>query len=453
MNVSMTKSDAVSARLTVSVEEADYRPKVVEDLKKIGRTHQIPGFRKGHVSLKDLERRFGKDVTADVINREVYEAVMKFIEDNKLNVLGQPVPVEVKELDFKTQKDYTFEYDLALAPELDVKLDKDETIPYYEIKVSDEMVAEQDEALRKRFGAQVPGPEFEKDALVKGSIFELDENGNVKEGEDAIQVVNGIVAPMYFKDKEQAALFEGKKVDDKVVFNPWKTCNGDATELSSMLQVDKDRVADLHNDFQMTISEIIVVRPAEHNQEFYDQVFGKDKVTDEAAYLEMVKNMIAGGLQQNSEMIFRLDARKYFVNKYSDMTLPVETLKKWLINRDSDLNEANIDERFAAMESDLKWQLIKEAIAEKAQVKIEEADLLEFAKGLARHQFEQYGMTNIDDETITNYAKNILADKNYRPRLIEQVGDIKLFDAIKNAVTLDVKSVSLDEFKEIASTI
>ncbi len=453
MNVSMTKSDAVSARLTVSVEEADYRPKVVEDLKKIGRTHQIPGFRKGHVSLKDLERRFGKDVTADVINREVYEAVMKFIEDNKLNVLGQPVPVEVKELDFKTQKDYTFEYDLALAPELDVKLDKDETIPYYEIKVSDEMVAEQDEALRKRFGAQVPGPEFEKDALVKGSIFELDENGNVKEGVDAIQVVNGIVAPMYFKDKEQAELFEGKKVDDKVVFNPWKTCNGDATELSSMLQVDKDRVADLHNDFQMTISEIIVVRPAEHNQEFYDQVFGKDKVTDEAAYLEMVKNMIADGLRQNSEMIFRLDARKYFVNKYGDMTLPVETLKKWLINRDSDLNEANIDERFAAMESDLKWQLIKEAIAEKAQVKIEESDLLEFAKGLARHQFEQYGMTNIDDETLTNYAKNILADKNYRPRLIEQVGDIKLFDAIKNAVTLDVKSVSLDEFKEIASKI
>lgn len=248
MNVTISKSDAVNARLTVAVEESDYRPKVVEELKKIGRTHQIPGFRKGHVSLKDLERRFGKDVTADVINREVFEAVMKYIEENKLNVLGQPVPVEVKALDF-TQKDFTFEYDLALAPELNVKLDKDETIPYYEIKVSDEMVAEQDEALRKRFGAQVPGEEFEKDALVKGSIFELDENGNVKEGEDAIQVVSGIVAPMYFKDKEQAALFEGKKVDDKVVFNPWKTCDGDATELSSMLQVDKARVADLHADF------------------------------------------------------------------------------------------------------------------------------------------------------------------------------------------------------------
>lgn len=452
MNVTISKSDAVNARLTVAVEESDYRPKVVEELKKIGRTHQIPGFRKGHVSLKDLERRFGKDVTADVINREVFEAVMKYIEENKLNVLGQPVPVEVKALDF-TQKDFTFEYDLALAPELNVKLDKDETIPYYEIKVSDEMVAEQDEALRKRFGAQVPGDEFEKDALVKGSIFELDENGNVKEGEDAIQVVSGIVAPMYFKDKEQAALFEGKKVDDKVVFNPWKTCDGDATELSSMLQVDKARVADLHADFQLTISEIIVVRPAEHNQEFYDQVFGKDKATDEASYLALVKDMIASSLAQNSEMVFRFSARKFFVDKYGDMQLPSATLKKWLMNRDEALNESNIDEEYSKMEPDLKWQLIKEAIANLAQIKIEESDLMELAKNIARQQFAQYGMTNMDDETLTNYAKNILADKNYRPRLIEQVGDIKLFDAIKNGVNLDKKEVSIDEFKEIASKI
>lgn len=451
MNVSMSKPDAVNARLTVAVEESDYRPKVVEDLKKIGKTHQIPGFRKGHVALKDLERRFGRDVTADVINREVFEAVMKFIEDNKLNVLGQPVPVEVKELDFKTQKDFTFEYDLALAPELNVQLDKNEHIPYYEIDVTDAMVAEQDEALRKRFGAQVPGEEFEKDALVKGALMELDENGNVKEGEDAIQVVSGILAPMFFKDKEQAALFEGKKVNDKVVFNPWKTCNGDATELSSMLQVDKNRVADLHNDFEMSISEIIVVRPAEHNQEFYDQVFGKDSVTDEAAYLDRVKKMIQSGLSGNSEIVFQLDCRKYFTDKYGDMTLPSETLKKWLMNRDEALNENNIDEEYSKMVPDLKWQLIKEAIASVAQVKIEEADLLEFAKGLAKRQFEQYGMTNIDDETLTNYAKNILADKNYRPRLLEQVGDMKLFNAIKNAVSLDVKTVSLDEFKEIAS--
>lgn len=453
MNVTMQKTDAVSARLTVNVEENDYKDTVVKKLKEIGRTHQIPGFRKGHVAIADLHRRFGADVTSDVINHDVFEAVMKYIDDNKLNVLGQPVPVEVKALDFKKEKDFTFEYDLALAPELDVKIDKDEHIPYYTIEVTDEMVDEQDKAFRKRFGAQVPGEEFEDDALVKGAIEQLDENGNVIEGEGAIQVTNGIVAPMYFKPDDQKDLFKGAKVGDKITFNPWMTCNGDPTEMSSMLQVDKAKVADLHNDFRFTISEIIVVRPAELNQEFFDQVFGKDKVSDEAGYRNAIREMIAGELKQNSEMVFRMSARKYFLEKYGSMELPAAILKKWLIMRNEGLNYSNIDEEYGRMEPDLKWQLVKENIAQKLEVKIEESDLIDMAKGIAARQFAQYGMTNIDDETLTNYAKNILADKNYRPRLVEQCGDFKLFQSIENGVTLDCETVSLDKFKEIASTI
>ncbi|WP_164913181.1 trigger factor [Paramuribaculum intestinale] len=449
----MQKTDAVSARLTVNVEENDYKDTVVKKLKEIGRTHQIPGFRKGHVAIADLHRRFGADVTSDVINHDVFEAVMKYIDDNKLNVLGQPVPVEVKALDFKKEKDFTFEYDLALAPELDVKIDKDEHIPYYTIEVTDEMVDEQDKAFRKRFGAQVPGEEFEDDALVKGAIEQLDENGNVIEGEGAIQVTNGIVAPMYFKSDDQKDLFKGAKVGDKITFNPWMTCNGDPTEMSSMLQVDKAKVADLHNDFRFTISEIIVVRPAELNQEFFDQVFGKDKVSDEAGYRNAIREMIAGELKQNSEMVFRMSARKYFLEKYGSMELPAAILKKWLIMRNEGLNDSNIDEEYGRMEPDLKWQLVKENIAQKLEVKIEESDLIDMAKGIAARQFAQYGMTNIDDETLTNYAKNILADKNYRPRLVEQCGDFKLFQSIENGVTLDCETVSLDKFKEIASTI
>ncbi|WP_289733310.1 trigger factor [Paramuribaculum intestinale] len=449
----MQKTDAVSARLTVNVEENDYKDTVVKKLKEIGRTHQIPGFRKGHVAIADLHRRFGADVTSDVINHDVFEAVMKYIDDNKLNVLGQPVPVEVKALDFKKEKDFTFEYDLALAPELDVKIDKDEHIPYYTIEVTDEMVDEQDKAFRKRFGAQVPGEEFEDDALVKGAIEQLDENGNVIEGEGAIQVTNGIVAPMYFKSDDQKDLFKGAKVGDKITFNPWMTCNGDPTEMSSMLQVDKAKVADLHNDFRFTISEIIVVRPAELNQEFFDQVFGKDKVSDEAGYRNAIREMIAGELKQNSEMVFRMSARKYFLEKYGSMELPATILKKWLIMRNEGLNDSNIDEEYGRMEPDLKWQLVKENIAQKLEVKIEESDLIDMAKGIAARQFAQYGMTNIDDETLTNYAKNILADKNYRPRLVEQCGDFKLFQSIENGVTLDCETVSLDKFKEIASTI
>ena len=327
MNITAQNTDAVSMRLTVTVDENDYKDKVTEDLKKIGKTHQIPGFRKGHITLPDLRRRFGKQVTSDVINQVVYEGVMKYIEDNKLNVLGQPMPVEVKELDFNN-KEFTFEYDLALAPNLNIKLDKETKIPYYEITVSDEMVKEQDQAFRKRFGAQVPGETVEPDALVKGAIMELNEDGTVKEGDDAIQVVSGIVAPMYFQDKEEAAKFDGKKVGDKVVFNPRKASGDNITELASMLNIDKERTAAVNGDFEMAISEIIVVCPAELGEEFYTQVFGKDKVHNEEEYLAAVKDMIANELSGNSEMIFRLSARKELMAKYGNIELPEAILKK-----------------------------------------------------------------------------------------------------------------------------
>ncbi len=453
MNVTSTNTDPVSMRLTVSVVESDYKDKVKEDLKKIGRTHQIPGFRKGHISTKDLERRFGKQVTSDVINQVVYEAVMKYIQDNKLNVLGQPMPVEVKELDLKNSTEFTFEYDLAVAPELDVEVDKNVHVPYYNIEVTDAMVDEQDKSFRKRFGAQVPGEEFEPDALVKGSIMQLNDDGSVKEGDGAIQVVSGILAPMYFTDKEEAAKFEGKKVGDKVVFNPRKATGGNVTELSSMLNIDKARVEEVQGDFEMAISEIIVVRPAELGEEFYTNVFGKDKVHNEEEYRAAVKDLIASELAGNSDMIFRWSARKVYTDKYGDMQLPAELLKKWLMSRNDQLTEEKAAEEFAKMEPDLKWQLILDRIVEKLGVKVEKDDMLQFAKGLAARQFEQYGMLNIDDETITKYAENILADKNYVGRIGEQVSEVKTFQALKQAITLDEETVSLDRFKEIASNI
>lgn len=451
MNVSMEKTGNVSAVLTVAIEENDYKEKVEKELKAIGRTRAIPGFRQGHVPFGELNRRFGKHVASDVINNEVYNAVVKYIQENKLGVLGQPIPVEVVELDLKNQKDFTFQYELALTPELNVELDKSVAVPYYKINVTDEMVAEQDKQFCERFGAQVPGEEVEPNALVKGSIMELDENGAVKTTDDAIQMINGIVAPMYFKDKAEADKFIGKKVNDKVVFNPWNTCEGNAAELSSMLGIDKDKAAEVKGDFEMAISEIIVVRPAEHGQELYDNVLGKDKVTTEEDYLKGVKDMIANDLENSSRFMFRHDVEKMMMDKYGNMELPVEVLKKWLVNSNEGLNAENVDAEYVKMEPSLKWQLIKERLGALCEIKIDENDLVEYAKMIARRQFAQYGMTNVDDETLADYAKRILADKNYRPRIIEEVGDSKLFNAIEAKVTLDEKTVSLDEFKEMAS--
>ena len=448
MNITLEKFDDVTGKLAVSIEEADYQAKVTEELKKIGRTHVLPGFRKGHVPFATLKKRFGLNVTSDVINQVVYEAVVKYIQENKLNILGEPMPVEIKELDLVNQKDFTFEYEIGIAPEIKVELNKDIKLPFYTIAVSDEMMTDQDNMYKERFGAQVPVEVFEEKALVKGALMQLDEAGAPVEA-DAIQVVDGIVAPWRFESKEEVAKFEGKKVGDKVVFNPWNSCNGNAVELASMLHIDRERAADVKSDFELVISEMIGLKLAEHNEEFYKNVFGEG-VTTEEQYNEMLRKNIEAQLMPNSSAMFQRDAREELMAKFGDFTLPASFLKKWLMRQNKELNAENIDEEYTKMEPSLKWQLMKERIAANANVKISEEDLLNYATHIAARQFAQYGMTNIDEETLTTYAKNLLQDKQYRPHIVEQVGDAKLFEAIHEAVTVDQQTVSLDEFKKLA---
>lgn len=449
MNVTFDKLNDVEGKIIVNVVEDDYKAKVEKDLKEIGRTHAIPGFRKGHVPMGQLVRMYGKQVKSDVLNREVYNEVVKYIQDNKLAILGEPLPVEVKEISIE-DKDFTFSYEIGLAPAIEINLDKSTTLDYYPIQVSDEMKEQQDKMLRERFGSQVPGEEFEERALVKGVLMELNADGSVKTDEDAIQVTAGIVAPFLFKSKEEAAKFAGKKVGDKVVFNPYASCEGNAAELASMLNLDKEKAADVKADFELAISEIIVNRLAEYGQEFYDEVFGKDKVTTEEDYHKNVTAMIAAQLAPNSENLFMFTTEKALVEKFGNFELPAEFLKKWLVARNEGLTAENIEEEYTKMIPSIKWQLIKERIAQQAGVKIEEADLNGYAKAIAAQQLAQYGMYNLGDDVLEDYAKRILADKNSRSHIIEQVGDRKLFDAIKNLATIDVKEVSLDDFKAIA---
>lgn len=452
MNVTLENINPTTAKITVAVEESDYKEKFDKELKEISRTHTIPGFRKGHVPMGQLMRMFGKQVKSDILNHEVFNAVVKYLQDNKVGVLGEPLPVEVNEISLDC-KDYNFEYEIGLAPEFNVNVDKSVVLPYYVIKVDDEMKAKQNEMLRERFGSQQPGESVEPRAIVKGVMMELDADGKVKETEDAIQVTSAIVAPFLFKDKAEADKFMDKKVGDKVVFNPAATCGANAAEMASMLNIDKNKAAEVKSDFEFVISEIIVNRLAELNQEFYDEVFGKGKITSEEEYNKAVEAMIASQLAPNSEQLFAIETEKEFIKKYGNVELPVEFLKKWLIARNEELNADNIDAAYADMEDSIKWQLIKEQIIRNADIKIEEADVMNFAKSIAANQFAQYGMTNIDDETITDYAKRILADKNSRSHIIEEVGNRKLFNAVKSLAEIDTKEVSIDEFKKIAEAI
>ena len=452
MKITFEKIDDCNGKLIVNVEEADYAAKVNEELKKIGKTHNIPGFRKGHISVAQLRSRFGKQVKSDVLNHEVYEAAVKYIVDNKINILGQPIPEDVKEINLD-DKDYTFVYDLGFAPDFTVELDKNVTLPYYQIEVTDKMMEEQDKSLRERFGAQVPGEEVDEKAVVKGTIMELNPDGTVKETEDAVQVINGIVAPFYFKSKDEEQKFIGKKINDKVVFNPYASCEGNAAELASMLNIDKEKAEDYKGDFEMAISEIIVVKLAEHNQEFFDSVFGRDKVHNEEEYNDALKAMIAGSFRSNTDYFFNVEARKYFLDKYADqIKLPAELLKRWLkMNNPEAAADTDWDKEFEQMIPQIKWQLISDRIAEQLGVKVEEEDLLARARFIAQQQFAQYGIYNMDEETLNDTAKRILSDKNYRRRIAEEVGELKLFAFIREAVNIDNKNVSMEEFVKMVN--
>ncbi|WP_289863047.1 trigger factor [uncultured Duncaniella sp.] len=443
MKITKEEISPVDVRLTVAIEENDYKDDVTKKLKELGRTHSIPGFRKGHVPFGELKRRFGKQMTSDVINDTVYRTVVDFITENNLPVMGHPVPVEIKEA-FE-EGDQEFKYDLALVPQLDIKPSKDDHYPFYEIEVTDEMIDEQDKNMRKRFGKQEPGQEMTEDGVVKGAIMQLDENGNVSQAEGAIQVTDGIVFPLYFKDKEETAKFAGKKPGDKVVFNPWKAAGGDAGELASMLHVDKAIAGDIKGDFEMTISEIIVSVPAELGEEYYKMVFGEDKVHNEEEYRAAVKEMIANELSQNSHILFRNQFDKAMMEKYGSMTLPAETIKKLFF-----AEAENPDEAYAAQENGIKHEIIETNLLKALEIKVEADEVLEMAKFLTARQFAQYGMAGIDEEIITRYAKEQLEKAEIRNQLTQQVLTSKLYDAIENAVSLDKQTVSLDDFKKIA---
>ena len=443
MKITKEEISPVDVRLTVAIEENDYKDDVTKKLKELGRTHSIPGFRKGHVPFGELKRRFGKQMTSDVINDTVYRAVVDFITENNLPVMGHPVPVEIKEA-FE-EGDQEFKYDLALVPQLDIKPSKDDHYPFYEIEVTDEMIDEQDKNMRKRFGKQEPGQEMTEDGVVKGAIMQLDENGNVSQAEGAIQVTDGIVFPLYFKDKEETAKFAGKKPGDKVVFNPWKAAGGDAGELASMLHVDKAIAGDIKGDFEMTISEIIVSVPAELGEEYYKMVFGEDKVHNEEEYRAAVKEMIANELSQNSHILFRNQFDKAMMEKYGSMTLPAETIKKLFF-----AEAENPDEAYAAQENGIKHEIIETNLLKALEIKVEADEVLEMAKFLTARQFAQYGMAGIDEEIITRYAKEQLEKAEIRNQLTQQVLTSKLYDAIENAVSLDKQTVSLADFKKIA---
>ncbi len=451
MNVSHQNTDNLNAVISIEISKADYQDKVDKSLRAYGQKANIPGFRKGKVPFSILTKMFGKSVRVEEINRLVSEALYNYIRDNKLNMLGEPMTAEDMTVDLDAQDDFTFRFDVALAPELNVKVDKSISVPYYTITVDDDMVKRQDESFRARFGKQVSVDEStdEKD-LIKGSMVELSSDGTPLEG--GITVESTIVSPNYFKSDDEKAKFAGVKKGDKVVFNPSKSCNASVAELASMLNTDKEKAANVTSDFEMTVTDITHLQPAELNQEFFDSIFGKDTVKTEEEYLAKIREMIAHQLVPESDYRFSLDSRAAIEKAVGDFELPDAFLKRWLLATDKERKAETIDDDYSRMVPDLKWQLIKEQIVKQFDIHVDDNDLKAMAKRVAASQFAQYGMTGVPDDVLERYGNEMLSNKDTRSRLINQATEMKIQTAIKESVTLNHKEVSMENFQKLFET-
>ena len=447
MNIVRKDHDSVNATLTISIEKADYSEKVEKTLRDYRKKANIPGFRPGMVPMGLLKKMYGKSILAEEINKMLSDELYKYIQENNVNILGEPLPNEdeQKEIDFNTQEDFEFSFDLGLAPAFEVELNKKDKVKFYQIAASDEMVNNQVKSYTGRYGKYVQEETVEEKDMVKGLIVEL-ADGKVKE--DGIQASDAVLTPAYMKDEASKTSFTGAKAGDQITFNPKKAFENEA-EIASLLKLKKEDVAGLEADFLFTIENITRYHEAEVNQELFDKVYGDGVVTSEEDFIAKIKATIEEQLSQDSNYKFGIDAREALVKKYNDLVFPDAFLKRWLLATNKDLTADKVEEDYSKMIDDLKWQLIKDKIAKANEIKVENEDVQAYGRQIARSQFAQYGMTGLEDSILDNYVKDMFKNEEQLRNIIDRVAENKVVEIIKNTVKLDTKEVSIEDFNKM----
>ena len=446
MNITFEKTGNVTGVLTLNIEKADYEGNVKKGLQAAQKKVQMPGFRPGHVPAGMVKKMYGTQIKAEEVQKLISEKLYAYIQENNLDVLGEPIAHD-DQVDIEKDDNFVLHFDLGLSPEMNVELSSNDTVDYYDINVTEEMV----DAQVKRMAQQAGHPEnvqsYEERDILRGILAQLDENGQPVEG--GIVVESASLMPTYFKNDEQKALFNGAKVNDILVINPSKAYEGNEAEVSSLLKVKKDEVAQYTGDFSFQVNEISRFVPAEINQEFFNAVFGEGAVEGEEAFRAKVKEGIQSQHVLDSDYKFLLDLRAYCEAKVGEVEFPNEVLKKVMLNNNKEKGEAYVEEHFDASINELKWHLIKEKLVKANDIKLEQADVKAAAVEAARMQFAQYGMNNVPAEYLENYAEEMLKNKQQAQSLIERSIETKLVAALKNVLNLNHKAVSAEEFGKL----
>ena len=443
MKIEKSEIKDLMGSITMTIEPADYQEEVQKELKQIRQKANVPGFRPGMVPLGLVKKMYGKGVMAEVINKTIGQKLGEFIENEKLNVLGDPMPNEenTPAIDFDTQDTFTFAFDIAVAPEFDANLTAKNKVTNYTIDVTDEMVENQVKGYAERFGEYVDAEDVKEGDVLKGLLKE------VKEGE-GIQKENAMLNPAYMKSKTIQKKFIGAKKGDVITFNPMKAYESEI-EVSSMLDIKKEEAKDLKSDFTFEIQGITRHEAAKIDAELFAKVYGQNNVKDEADFRAKVKAEIQENMAEDSKYKFGLDVKAAIMKKMEKVQLPEAFLRRWVKTTNEQLTDEKLDAEFPQMINELKWHLAKDQLMKTYNIQVEKEDVEAYAKEVARMQFLQYGLMHVEDQYLTNFAQEMLKKDEQLRAIVERVAENKIFEALKTVVKLEETEISHEDFGKL----
>jgi len=447
MNITRENSDDLNAVVKIEIEKADYEGNIEKVLRDYRKKANIKGFRPGMVPIGLIKKMYGRAVQIDEINKIVTENIQKYLADEKIEILGDPLPhiEENEKIDFNTQESFTFSFDLGLAPAFETKLSKKNKVIYYEIAADDKMKNDYLGNYTRRYGKFGKSDISEEKDVLKGKIEALDENGNPLP--DGVMADDTTLSVEVIADKNIKKQFIGKSEKDSIDFNLRKAYPND-NEIAGLLKKQKDEVGKIDGDFRFTINEISRFSPAELNQELFDRIYGEGVIHTEEEFLTRLNEEISANLRNESDYKLSMDLKKLAIEK-SQFELPEAFLKRWLLRVNEKTTEEQVEKEFGSFTTDLKWQLIRNRIARANEIKITEEELQREAEKITRYQFQQYGLFYATDEQVANYAKETLKREEDAKKIADKILEEKVNLILKELVKLENKTVTIEEFNKL----
>jgi trigger factor len=444
MNVIREDLNALNARLKVKVSPEDYQPKVSETLSKYRKTANIPGFRPGHAPMGMIQKQYGKSVLFDEVSKMVTDAINNYIYEEKLNLLGNPIPVEENGFngDFSNPTDFEFIYEIGFPPSIEVAINKKDSFDFEKVDVNQELINKQAEDIRRRYGKLVSTDEVQEKDLILGRFVELNDDKSVKEG--GIDHTSSI--SLEFLDSDDVRkLFVGKKVGDSIELNPDDVSKG-PKDKAAMLGVKEDALENVGSLFSYTINEVKAMELAELNSDLFLKLYPDATVTNEEEFVARIKSDLEKMFEQDSDKKLYRTIYDSLMEKVN-ADFPDDFLKRWIKQvNDKPVTDEQIEAEYEGYRNMLKWQLIEKTLFDKHNLVIDQTELVNFTKYLLRTNYANYGIFEVDEEELTQSAMKFLQDKKQTDSIISRLAEDKLINLFKTEATLKEKLVSYDEF-------